>query len=124
VQGELLDLVNFVPAFEQAARCLMPEIMEMEVLNAEILTGPVKRLFVTDEQILREEGVVDFSRYNIRPGQELELDISLRSDALRRKGHSNCARTCRCLAEFDLEHLEWEMKRWKRPVKAGPGGGT
>jgi hypothetical protein len=45
VQGELLDLVNFVPAFEQAARCLMPEIMEMEVLDAEISTGPVKRLF-------------------------------------------------------------------------------
>jgi len=31
--------------------------------------------FVTDEQVLREEGHVDFAHYNVQPNQELELDI-------------------------------------------------
>jgi citronellol/citronellal dehydrogenase len=58
------------------ARSRRPEIMADAAVailsrDARSYTGN----FVTDEQVLREEGCVDFTRYNTHPDQELELDI-------------------------------------------------
>jgi len=61
---------------ELLARSRRPEIMADAAIA--ILSRDARRYtgnFVTDEQILREEGIVDFSRYNIHPDQKLELDI-------------------------------------------------
>jgi hypothetical protein len=35
MQRELSDLLNLVPIFKQSARCLMPQVVEAQVLNSE-----------------------------------------------------------------------------------------
>lgn len=61
---------------ELIARSRRPEIMADAACA--ILARPAASYtgnFVTDEAILREEGVVDFSSYSLHPEQELEIDI-------------------------------------------------
>ena len=71
------DAINMIPGVD-AARCRTPQIVA-DAAHA-ILVAPASARtgeFLIDEDVLREEGVTDFSPYAVDPGQPLLPDLFL-----------------------------------------------
>jgi citronellol/citronellal dehydrogenase len=76
--------LNLLGGEETARHGRTPEIVA-DAAHA-ILTRPARELtgrFLVDEDVLRAEGVTDFGRYAVDPGQELWPDLFLDPDAPR-----------------------------------------
>jgi len=61
-----------------AARCRTPEILA-DAAHAELYSGADRYdgRFLIDEEVLREAGITDFSRYAVDPSKEPLLDLFL-----------------------------------------------
>ncbi|MCY7355470.1 MAG: NAD(P)-dependent oxidoreductase [Lysobacter sp.] len=71
------DAINMIPGVD-AARCRTPEIVA-DAAHA-VLTRPAQDFhgrFLIDEEVLRESGIDDFSRYAVDPAQPLLPDLFL-----------------------------------------------
>lgn len=71
------DAINMIPGVD-AARCRKPDIVA-DAAHA-VLVRPAQGFhgrFLIDEDVLREAGVADFSRYAVDPGQPLLPDLFL-----------------------------------------------
>jgi citronellol/citronellal dehydrogenase len=81
------DAINMIPGVE-AARCRTPEILA-DAAHRVLASGVAEfnGRFLIDEELLRGDGVTDFSKYAVDPTQAPLLDLFL-DEATERPGHA------------------------------------
>jgi citronellol/citronellal dehydrogenase len=81
------DAINMIPGVE-AARCRTPEILA-DAAHRVLASGVAEfnGRFLIDEELLRGDGVTDFSKYAVDPTQAPLLDLFL-DEATELPGHA------------------------------------